>query len=148
MPTGNPSRRLTPRAVDVVAHSEGGAITSLAAIRAKRALANGGMSDAIGKVNITSRGSAAPAWPDGPNYTHYLHVNDPVPSFLGLGDAAERPGAGANVVRFGGREKNFPTEGDAGFKRPFSATSLDDHYADSSYLPYINERSGGCHGKP
>ncbi len=134
--------------VNIMAHSEGGAITSLATIRAKKALASGGMGDAISNVNITSMGSAAPAWADGPTYTHYLHANDPVPTLLGLGDAAARPGSGAKIVRFGGDNTGYSTKGDKGFKNPYAATSIDDHLADTSYLPYINEKNGGCHGKP
>ena len=136
----------------IFAHSEGGAITSLAAIRAKNMLTSGGMEEAMGNLSITSMGSAAPAWPDGPNYTHYIHTQDVVPNTLGLGDRALRPGAGANVVRFGGRDGGFATEL-AGDKRPFATWSpggdpVFDHYADTSYIPYINGAGAGCYGKP
>lgn len=142
----------------IFAHSEGGAITSLAAIRAKTTLAKGGMPGAMGNLDVVSMGAAAPAWPDGPNYTHYIHVQDVVPNALGLGDAAQRPGAGANVVRFGGREGKFydVTGND---KKPYLPVTpinpfkgrvdpIADHYADSSYLPYINAQSGGCLDTP
>ena len=136
----------------IYAHSEGGAITSLAAIRAKSMLAAGGMEDAMGNLSITSMGSAAPAWPDGPSYRHYIHTSDVVPNTLGLGDAARRPGAGAQVIRFSGRNGDFATER-PGDTRPFATWSpgkdpVYDHYADSSYLPYINGEGRGCLGQP
>ena len=138
--------------VDLYAHSEGGAITSLAAIRAKAQLKKLALEGNIKNLNITSMGSAAPEWPDGPNYTHYIHLQDVVPNTLGLGDAAKRPGAGAKLIRFGGREGQFTTEGPDDRKRPWRTFTpgldpLADHYADTSYLPYINQ-SGGCYGKP
>lgn len=126
--------------LEIVAHSEGGAITSLAAIRAKKALSDANLPNAIDNLNVTSLGSAAPLWPEGPSYKHYLHVNDPVPNFFGLGDAAK----GENIVRFGGRESGFSTEGEKGFKKPYVPTSFDDHSADKSYLAYIKEKGGGC----
>jgi hypothetical protein len=138
----------------IYAHSEGGAITSLAAIRAKSMLASGGMEEAMGNLSITSMGAAAPAWPDGPNYTHYIHVQDVVPNTLGLGDAARRPGAGAEIIRFGGRAGagGFRTE-QPGDTRPFATWSpggdpVFDHYADTSYIPYINGAGSGCFGRP
>lgn len=132
----------------IFAHSEGGAITSLAAIRAKETLKNGGLHDAMGNLEIVSMGAAAPAWPDGPNYTHYVHVQDIVPNAVGLGDAAKRPGAGAKVVHFGGRDGEY-RDSPTGDKRPYIPITpkldpIADHYADSSYLPYINKQSGGC----
>lgn len=140
------------RPVDLYAHSEGGAITSLATIRAKSVLKALNRGDAIENLTITSMGSAAPAWPDGPNYTHYIHLQDVVPNTLGLGDAAKRPGAGATVVRFGGRDGQFTTEGPDDRKRPWATFTpgkdpIGDHYADTSYLAYMNQ-AGGCHGKP
>jgi len=51
-------------------------------------------------------GSAAPNWPDGPQYEHYVHVDDLTPTPFGLGhdgaDDAKRVGAGAKVTRFSG----------------------------------------------
>lgn len=136
----------------IFAHSEGGAITSLAAIRAKSMLAAGGMEEAMGNLSITSLGSAAPAWPDGPKLKHYIHTSDVVPNTLGLGDAARRPGAGAQIIRFSGRNGNFATE-QPGDTRPYATWSsgkdpVYDHYADTSYIPYMNAEQGGCLGKP
>jgi hypothetical protein len=138
--------------VEIYAHSEGGAITSLATIRAKAALEDADLPSNIGNVTIVSMGSAAPAWPDGPKYLHYLHDEDPVPSLLGLGDAARRPGVGAKIVRFGGRNGDYHSDGDNGFKRSWIPVApgkdkIADHYADTSYLPFMNQ-SGGCFGKP
>ena len=137
----------------IYAHSEGAAITSLAATRAKNMLASGGMEEAMGNLSITSMGGAAPAWPDGPIYKHVIHVQDVVPNTLGLGDKALRPGAGAEIIRFGGREVGgFATE-QVGDKRPFAMWSpggdpVFDHYADTSYIPYLNGAGAGCFGKP
>ena len=129
---------------EIFAHSEGAAATSLAAIRAKTNLASMGESDAVGNLSITSMGGAAPAWPDGPNYKHFLHEQDVIPNTLGLGDAAKRPGAGAEVIRFGGRNGIFREVG-AGEKMPYGTFTpgkdpLADHYADTSYLPYIDQQ--------
>jgi len=135
----------------IIAHSEGGAITSLAAIRAKKVLAGMDEAGAMRNLDITSMGSAAPAWPDGPNYTHYIHLEDVVPNTLGLGDAARRPGAGAEVIRFGGRNGDWKTE-QPGDMRPWipitpGKDKIADHYADTSYLPYMNRENKGCLGK-
>lgn len=136
----------------VFAHSEGGAITSLAAIRAKAALAKGNRPEAIGNLNIVSMGAAAPAWPDGPSYTHYIHVQDIVPNAVGLGDSASRPGNGAKMVYFGGRDGQYENIG-PGDKKPYLPITpkiniIADHFADYSYLPYINQQGGGCLDQP
>lgn len=136
----------------VFAHSEGGAITSLAAVRAKTMLAKGGAAEDMANIDIISMGAAAPAWPDGPNYTHYVHVQDAVPNTVGLGDSASRPGTGAKMVYFGGRDGNYETIG-KGDKKPYLPITprldpISDHYADSSYLPYINQQGGGCLDQP
>lgn len=146
---------LSGEQTEIYAHSEGAAITSLAAIRAKSELASMGEVGAIGKLGITSMGGAAPAWPDGPKYRHYVHEQDVVPNTLGLGDAAKRPGEGAQVVRFGGRNGKFKDVG-PGDKKAYGTFTpgwdpLADHYADTSYLPYIDQKlkQGGesCLGK-
>lgn len=36
-------------------------------------------------------GSAAPSWGDGPEYEHYIHVDDATPSLFGLGQDGARP---------------------------------------------------------
>lgn len=136
----------------IFAHSEGGAITSLAAIRAKAMLKSGGRGDAMSNLEITSMGAAAPAWPDGPRYTHYVHVSDVIPDKLGLGNPNARPGKDARVIRFDGYGNQFQTE--AGTPLPQfkgwqpGSDPLAEHYADSSYLPYINGAGQGCLGQP
>lgn len=107
--------------VEVWAHSQGGAVTSLALSRAIRALEEEGswpiMRDGevdYEAVKIVTFGSAAPRWPSGafpkgPSYTHYVHLRDATPSALGIGawggfltHAKARAGENANVVFFDG----------------------------------------------
>jgi len=95
--------------VEIFAHSQGGAVTSLALYDANNQLKAGSPSPNAGlddNVKVTSFGSAAPRWVDGPQYTHYVHVNDLTPMTLGLGDNpknhAKYAGAGGNVVTFSG----------------------------------------------
>ena len=135
---------LSGEQTEIFAHSEGAAATSLAAIRAKTNLGSMGEPDAVGNLSITSMGGAAPAWPDGPRYKHYLHEQDVIANTLGVGDAARRPGAGAEVIRFGGRDGIFK-DVEVGDKMPYGTFTpgkdpLADHYADTSYLLYIDQK--------
>lgn len=133
--------------VNLVAHSEGGLISSLAAHRAISALEYAGLKDQIHNINITSMGSAAPAWPNGPTYTHYIHSNDFTPVYVGLGPGNDHAGQThdgqkAEVIRFkGSKDRGFeidPTINifDTSFKR--------DHSISDVYLEYYRERTGGC----
>lgn len=138
------TQALSGEQTEIFAHSEGAAVTSLAAIRAKTNLGSMGEPDAVGNLSITSMGGAAPAWPDGPRYKHYLHQQDVIQNTLGLGDAAKWPGAGAEVIRFGGRGGTFKEVG-PGDKVPYGTFTswndpFSDHYADTSYLPYIEQQ--------
>ncbi len=93
--------------VEVWAHSQGGAVTSLALHRAIRALEAEGswpvMRDGqldYAAINVVTFGSAAPKWPfggfpKGPTYTHYVHVRDATPSAVGLGAWGDYTTAGA-----------------------------------------------------
>ena len=87
-------------------------------------------------------GSAAPQWPPGPSYTHYVHIDDPVATSLGLGrdpkEASKRAGVDANgnpakVIIFSG-EPGGPYETEKPAKR---LPDINDHFADSSYLPMM-----------
>jgi len=92
--------------VEIWAHSQGGAITSLALYDAKSALEMSGIKNPLKNMNVKSFGSAAPKWPDGPNYEHYVHVNDYTPLTYGLGDSSKKDtdnaGKNAKVIRFSG----------------------------------------------
>jgi len=99
--------------VEIFAHSQGGAVTSLALYDANNQLKAGSPSPNAGldsNVKVTSFGSAAPMWVDGPQYNHYVHVNDLTPMTLGLGDRKsyheKNAGAGAQVHTFSGSKDN------------------------------------------
>ncbi len=138
------------RSPEVFAHSQGGAVTSLALYDAQASL---GMQpdlypEPLVDVRVTSMGAAAPFWPDGPTYEHYVHVNDATPSAFGLGhrgdEDGERAGRNASVIRFSGD----PTD-----NRPFEvrnpmlevAPSLAaNHGVEDSYLRMRHQHGGGC----
>ena len=112
--------------VEIWAHSQGGAVTSLALHRAIRALEDEGawpvMRDGevdYGAIKVVTFGSAAPKWPNGdipvgPQYTHYVHLRDATPSALGIGAWGDfttlgkpRMGGDAKVVFFDGDPTEF-----------------------------------------
>jgi hypothetical protein len=84
------------RSVDLMAHSQGGLITSRALNDVQRRLRiEDGMSKAdaqklMSKVNVETFGAAAGRYPDGPTYVHYVNRADPVPSLFGLGPIADK----------------------------------------------------------
>lgn len=94
------------RPVHVMAHSQGGLITSRALEQVKQQLMmEGGMTaeqatSAMNNIQVESFGSAAPSWPDGPQYVHYVNLLDPVPMGLGLAPGFGNPGEGAVVRHF------------------------------------------------
>lgn len=107
------------RAPEIMAHSQGGAVTSLALYDANNTLKAGppGTPNSLAGTKVTSFGSAAPSWVSGPNYTHYVHVNDFTPVNLGLGDhpSAKEMGGG-KLVKFSGEPGG-----------PFATDKLDKH---------------------
>lgn len=125
---------------EIWSHSQGGAALSLALYDARNALANGGAaSEPLSGVTVKSFGSAAPQWPNGPTYEHYVHVDDPVPTALGLGRdpaaATSRAGKDAN----GNPGKVIYFSGNPG--GPFETTnpkkgipSVDSHDVQENYL--------------
>lgn len=128
---------------NIIAHSEGGANTSLGTNRAIQSLKASGDSGLVQNANITSMGSAAPIWADGPNYNHYIHVNDTTPNLLGLGDSDHNGGAGSKVLRFSGSKSAGFT--DNPMKRPYvPASPVRDHSITDSYFEYYNVTEGGC----
>jgi hypothetical protein len=100
---------LSGRPPEIWAHSQGAAIASLALVEAKDLLAKKGKT--LSGVRVTSFAGAAPRWPDGPVYEHYIHTRDAVPRYSGLGRLGwmDRFTAGANakVVRFAGSAGKF-----------------------------------------
>lgn len=108
--------------VEIWAHSQGGAVTSLALHRALRQLESEGSWPVYNEdgevdyaaIKVVTFGSAAPQWPfggfpKGPSYTHYVHLRDATPSALGVGAwggyatfGEKRAGADAKMVFFDG----------------------------------------------
>lgn len=92
------------RPVHLMAHSQGGLVTSGALTIAKEYLetvkpGNAAQADALLKnIKVETFGSAAASWPYGPQYTHYINENDTVPMLTGLG----RQGDPARQVNAGG----------------------------------------------
>lgn len=97
------------REIHVMAHSQGGLVTSRALTDVRnRLMIEDGMTsaeaeEAMSRIKVESFGSAAAEWPDGPQYVHYINRGDPVPTMLGLGsgpDRGQKPGEGAAVRYF------------------------------------------------
>ncbi len=137
--------------MEIFAHSQGGAITSVALYEAEKQLAGVGMEENLSNVTVTSMGSAAQQWPDGPSYTHLIHAKDLTPVRLGLRkdpkrDAA-KAGKDAKVIRFVGEPS------DASFKvmEPGGKTGgtafTKYHDVDETYLKAQSQFSNGCRGK-
>ena len=133
------------------AHSQGGAITSLALYSAKNRLkmANLPGDDPLGGIQVTSMGSAAPSWPDGPSYEHYVNVNDLTPISFGLGTNpagdAKNAGEGAKVIRFGGDPGQTITDHPA----PQWFPSMTAHHdVAQTYLPMERAEHPDCSCQP
>jgi hypothetical protein len=92
------------RPIELMAHSQGGAVTSLALYDARNQLAAGPPpAGSLSDVKVTSFGAAAPTWIPEVNGTHYVNVNDFTPMNFGVGDyASESFAHGGKVVKFSG----------------------------------------------
>jgi hypothetical protein len=100
------------RSVHLLAHSQGGLITSRALTHVyQRLQLEDGLSPAaaerlLGRVKVETFGAAAGHYPNGPQYVHYINRDDIVPSWFGLGWDIDRinptlnPGRGAVVHWF------------------------------------------------
>ena len=93
-------------------------------------------------------GSAAPFWPNGPTYSHYVHVNDATPSSFGLGHSgaqdAGRAGAGAEVIRFSGDPKGSAPFDDRQPRLDWLPAFTANHGVEDTYLRMQRQRNGGC----
>ena len=114
--------------VEIVAHSQGGAVTALALNRALRQLSAEGLypvktddgEDYPEAIKVSTFGSAASQWPeglwpDGPIYQHFVHIRDATPSALGVGAwggfltvGKKRAGGDAKMVFFDGEPTEDP----------------------------------------
>ncbi len=132
---------------EIWAHSQGGAVTSLGLYSANNRLEAAGVFGGLDGMKVKSFGSAAPRWVQGPNYEHYVHINDATPVIFGLGaDAANDPSkaGGGSVIRFAGRPGELVREGPK-FKRT-GLELTDNHEIDSMYVPMQEQIHGGCGG--
>lgn len=113
--------------INVIAHSQGGIITSRAVEDATNRLREDGLSSQAAKaalnktVNIQTFGGAALTYPAGPNYRHVVNTADPVPGLLGKGAIADK-----NTEKF--------TDNRAGLN-PLKI--FDNHSLDNVYLSHI-----------
>ena len=91
---------------EVWAHSQGGAIASLASYDANNQLKKGGSSSGITGVQVNSFGSAAQSWPSTMSGQHFINIQDLTPVETGLGDDpswdADHTGPNQKVIRFEG----------------------------------------------
>jgi hypothetical protein len=133
--------------IEIWAHSQGGAITSLALYEARFKLFAANHRGSLDGVQVKSFGSAAPNWPDGPSYEHYVHINDFTPVAYGLGDqaATDRANAGSNsrVIRFSGSPSGGPFKTVNLDKNPFPSLT-GNHDIAQTYLKMEKQIHGGC----
>lgn len=135
-------------APEIWAHSQGGAVASLALFEAKqdRMIATGNPNPLAG-MKVRSFGSAAPKWTDGPTYEHYVHVNDATPATFGLGHSddndAANAGAGAKVIRFSGDPKGGAFE-QQNPRVGWLPTATSNHGIEDTYLKMEKQTNGGC----
>ena len=130
---------------EIWAHSQGGAVTSLGLYSANNRLEAAGVFGGLDGMKVKSFGAAAPKWVQGPDYEHYVHINDGTPLFYGLGDnPANDAGTagGGTVIRFGGKKGQFFRDG-PGFKRTLPAP-VANHQIDGVYVPMQEQVNGGC----
>ncbi|WP_224362261.1 putative lipase [Hyalangium versicolor] len=128
------------RSVHVMAHSQGGLITSRALghvydrLRLEDGMSKGDAQKAMSKLNVETFGAAAMHYPDGPNYVHYVNKSDLVPDAFGLGPTKWNPltdgGQGSVTHRF----------------NEFHLNPIESHNFESVYLqhrvPFDQARAG------
>ena len=130
------------REVHLMAHSQGGLITSRALtdvyqrLRIEDGLSRAEAEQRLGLVKVETFGGAAGHYPDGPQYVHYINRDDPVPSLFGLGWDIDRfnptvdAGRGAQVHWFTDRHLN-----------PIASHSFEDVYLPRR-VPFDQARRG------
>lgn len=139
------SKRVNGEPLELWGHSQGGAVISLALYEAKNALVGYGIPDGLKGVQVKSFGSAAPKWPNGPEYEHYVHINDFTPVTLGLGDnnnGDSRAGDGAKVIRFSGDPKGGQFQTDN--LQPTIPAKSANHDVVDTYLKMEKQEHAGC----
>ena len=137
------------RKPEIWAHSQGGAVTSLALIDANNTLVmeTGDPSPLTG-TKVTSLASAAPTWIDGPDYEHYVHVNDLVPTSFGLGHDgkkdAKNAGKRAKVIRFSGDPTSSQAFNNKSPETDWVPEFTANHGVSDTYLRMEKQKNGGC----
>ncbi len=130
---------------EIWAHSQGGAVTSLGLYSANNRLDAAGNPNGLQGVNVTSMGSAAPQWVQGPNYDHYVNTNDLTPVSLGLGsDPAKAAARGnGNVHLFSKDGNTFHDVGTPGYSKGV-LTATSNHGVEETYIAKRDQDKGGC----
>lgn len=135
---------------EIWAHSQGGAVSSLALHAARDTLAiQTGSADPLAGSKVVSMGSAAPMWPDGPQYQHFIHVNDATPTSFGLGhnndNDLKNAGKNAEVVRFSGDSSVMGTKFDEiNPETSWLPAGAANHGVEDTYLKMEKQKNGGC----
>ncbi|HYH99009.1 hypothetical protein [Hyalangium sp.] len=84
------------RDVHVMAHSQGGLITSRALgdvynrLRVEDGMSKADAQKLMSNLQVETFGAAATTYPDGPEYVHYVNRGDPVPGAFGLGPLPDK----------------------------------------------------------
>jgi hypothetical protein len=134
---------------EIWAHSQGGAVASLAVYQARNQLgvANGTTNPLAG-LKVKSFASAAPQWANGPDYQHFVHVDDATPTALGLGATsssdARKAGRNAQVIRFKGEPGPNATYTPATGPNHIAPHLTKYHDINSTYLDMNRTTNGGC----
>jgi len=128
--------------VELYAHSQGGAVTSLGMYSAQNQLGKAGMANPLSGVSVTSMGSAAPQWPTGAHYDHRAHVDDWTPMGLGL------PNDQLHLFDGPGKDGQFIQKGEPGYEADMLAPA-NNHFVDTVYIRELaaerqKQGKGGC----
>ncbi len=146
---------------DIWAHSQGGAIASLASYDADTELKRAGYLQGISGLNVTTFASAAQSWPSNITGQHFIQAQDEVPIQFGLGldnskDAANT-GPNQQVIRFTGSPPNIQIPTPEQFQTEYKSAQTgraphkgwqrswtDYHDINSIYLAAQRQKDGGC----
>jgi hypothetical protein len=134
---------------EIWAHSQGGAVASLAVYQARNDLvaAGAGLNPLAG-LQVKSFASAAPQWANGPSYQHFVHVDDLTPTALGLGATsssdASKAGRNAQMIRFKGEPGANATYSPASGPNNIAPHPTKYHDINSTYLDMNRTTNGGC----
>jgi hypothetical protein len=134
---------------EIWAHSQGGAVASLSVYQAQNRLAlTGTNTNPLAGLKVKSFASAAPQWANGPDYQHFVHVDDLTPTALGLGATsstdANKAGRNAQVIRFKGEPGPNASYTPARGPNNIAPHPTKYHDINSTYLDVNRSTNGGC----